>query len=235
MLLVYAIFWFNFASWFNTGKVEKFTDFVLTERKISDFKNIEDAIKAEEKVVEYFNTFSLEEKNSILTSIRENNSKDDYNNSIFSDIQEDLEKEWKFILDLSDKELKEIYLKKIGVNKYSRNVFDSCSAPLVSFPTPLNYKEKTSAYNSFSAYDYRAVKTEPDEYFCDTELFYYVKWDYVWADTWLASQMINSWYGWMLSSRNAKYWTSLVVWIKAKAFWLLDIWLKNRIKLLKSK
>lgn len=179
-----------------------------------------------------FNSLSLDDKNYILTTIREKNNKNNYINSIFSEIQEDLEKEWKFILDLSDKEFEKILLNKMKKWYYEfRSVLSSCDAPLVKYPTFLKYKEKSSYDRVIDAYDYRSVKTDPNEYFCDTELLYAWSWNYVWSDMWIPTQLIKSY--WWLSYREVNWFWRVVVWVKAKAFWLLDVWLKNRIKLLK--
>ena len=109
-----------------------------------------------------------------------------------------------------------------------------CDRPLVYFPNIYNYKDKTSWDRVVNAITYDNVKNTPDERFCDTELYFPTTWKYVWADMWTARQMINQVYGWKLNYRNEYGKSYVVIWFFwASLFWYTDIWLVNRIKLLK--
>lgn len=203
----------------------------------------EDRIKILENdklITEKFNSFSIKDKHKILSLLRQYNSINNETqqvivNDIYDKIQINLEKQWKFLLDLQEREIKNLFLEEFNKNNFTKAVL-SCSAPLVSYPTAIYYKDKISTDTEYHWRKVRNVKNDPNESVCDTEVSFLTIWDYVWADIWTARQMITLWFWWVLHSRNEyeRDYSHLIVWFwTSSAFWFTDTWLLNRLKLLK--
>lgn len=219
-------------------KLEDIAMLLTLEQSASSFKNYNEA-KAfsdiyDTAIMEKFNLLSTEEKYQVLDIIKYN---DKYKKTeiqtqdlIIDSVIEDLRRKNIFSWDVNEIEFKKLLTDKAN-NLWVQNLL-TCSAELKNFPWKIYYSEKPSHKVNLHAFYFNNVKTDPNEYPCDTELWYNYSYTNVWGTTAITRLMITSWYGGALSTKDA--WLgrlSLVIWTKAALFWLTDVGLYNNVVL----
>lgn len=198
---------------------------ILTETRASD-----------EIIRKRFQLLSNKQKNKVILLAKTENMKksgiQEDKQDLLKEVIDLIDKEDKYIWDLSEDELK-LYVNSINVVSTLDNTLitqSSSSCPVKSFPDIISYVEKPTYTSYVSTYYYSNVATEIGETPCDTELWYNTSKDRVWWTNFLTRDMINWWYGGKLSKRTSSGDDRIVI-----GYWgafsrgLTDYWLSQSV------
>lgn len=223
----------------NNNKIETFVNYLYKKDKVENILSINNSDykkyleKKDQEFMNIFNWYSINEKHIILQKIRERNIKTEQDkklNEILVKIQNKLEKENKFILDVNEKDLITM-LKENSSDKNYINLL-SWDCPFYTYPYPKYYMDKPTWKSHYNALEYRLVKNDINETFCDTEIRFWTTANYLWTDNALTRLMITQWFWWKLDYKISNWNTYIIVWrIRMIIYWINNPVLRNSLKI----